>query len=585
MPHRQQLFSLRFAHALRETAAEGYRWPELKRDLLAGLSVGIIAIPLAMALAIASGVPPQHGLYTCIVAGFVIAFAGGSRFSISGPTAAFVVILVPVTAKYGLAGLALATIASGLLLVVMAMLRLGRFISYIPEAVTLGFTAGIAVVIATLQLKDLFGLPISQMPLHYLEKLEVLARAGDLAQWPTMLVSGVTLWVMLAWPRWFAKIPPHLPAIAIGTLLGILLHSQGLEVDTIGSRFHFQSTSGEWLPGIPNMLPQLVWPWQLPALDGKPLTFSSELLTDLLTAAFAMAMLGAIESLLCAVVLDNMTGKRHSANSELLGQGIGNVVTPFLGGFTATAALARSAANVRAGAVSPVAAMVHALVVLLALLVLAPLLSYVPMAVMAALLLVVAWNMSEAPKALHLINTAPRSDVWVFVLCFGLTVLFDMVIAISCGVMITALFFVRDVAAMTRLQDLSIQHKWGVGQLEPDQLVCRVNGPLFFAAADLIFVELMHLSKGKRHVVLLLDGVTVLDAGGLAALEKFLSFCQKQGIALYLAELQFQPLKTLARARIAPQPGLLSYHPHLHDALQSMRAAQYPSAEIEISGL
>lgn len=571
MPHRQHLFSLRIGHALRETAAEGYGIAELKRDLLAGVTVGIIAIPLAMALAIASGVPPQHGLYTCIIAGFLIALCGGSRLSISGPTAAFIVILYPVTQKYGLAGLSIATVLSGVLLIAMAMVRLGRFIAYIPEAVTLGFTAGIAVVIATLQLKDVFGLQVGAMPEHYLEKLHTLMKAGDTAQWPSMLVAVATLWLMWFWPKWQPKIPAHLPAILFGSVLALVLAKFGYVVDTIGSRFQFTNAQGELMFGIPDMLPGLSWPWDLPGADGKPLVFSSELVKDLFTAAFAMAMLGAIESLLCAVVLDGMTSKRHSANSELLGQGIGNIVAPFFGGITATAALARSAANVRAGAVSPVSGMVHALVVLAALLLLAPLLSYVPMAVMAALLLVVAWNMSEAPKALHLINTAPKSDVWVFTLCFSLTVLFDMVIAISCGVMIAALFFVRDVAAMTRLQDISQQQKWGIGDLQPEQRVFRISGPLFFAAADRIFAELLHQTKEQAQLVVLMDAVSVLDAGGLSALEKFLSHCEKHNKQLYLAELQFQPLKTLAKAQIKPVDGLLSYHSNLHDALQLMR--------------
>jgi SulP family sulfate permease len=570
MQHRKHLFSLRLFHALREVAAEGYGFSELQRDVLAGISVGIIAIPLAMALAIAIGVPPQYGLYTAIIAGFLIPLFGGSRFSISGPTAAFIVILYPVVQKYGLSGLLLATVLSGLMLVAMATLRLGRFIEYIPESVTLGFTAGIAVVIATLQIKDVFGLQITQMPEHYLEKLLMLLQSADSAQWPAMTVAGLTLWVMWQWPKLGTRIPPHLPAVLLATGLAVGLNHFGHSVETIGSRFSFTNADGSLVAGIPDMLPSLQWPWLMPGANGEPLVWSSELAKDLLTAAFAMAMLGAIESLLCAMVLDGMTGRRHSANSELMGQGIGNIVAPFFGGITATAALARSAANVRAGAVSPVAAMVHAVVVLLALFALAPLLSYLPLSGMAALLVVVAWNMSEAPKALHLINTAPKGDLLVFAVCFSFTVLFDMVIAISSGIIIAALLFVRSVAEMTKVSDVSENPKLMPHRLADGHKVYRISGPLFFAAADRVFAELTALTQQQQQVVLLMDGVSLLDAGGLAAFEKFTSACEKHQCHILLADLQFQVLKTLAKAKIRPIEGVLSFYPTLQDALTTL---------------
>ena len=570
MQHRKHLFSLRIFHALREAASEGYGIAELQRDILAGVSVGIIAIPLAMALAIAVGVPPQYGLYTAIIAGFLIPLFGGSRFSISGPTAAFIVILYPVVQKYGLSGLLLATVLSGLMLVAMATLRLGRFIEYIPESVTLGFTAGIAVVIATLQIKDVFGLQITQMPEHYLEKLLALLTSADSAQWPAMVVAGVTLWIMWQWPKLGSRIPPHLPAVLLATGVAFGLNQFGYSVETIGSRFSYTNADGAMVGGIPDMLPSLQWPWLLPGANGEPLVWNSQLAKDLLTAAFAMAMLGAIESLLCAMVLDGMTGRRHSANSELMGQGIGNIVAPFFGGITATAALARSAANVRAGAVSPVAAMVHAAVVLLALFALAPLLSYLPLAGMAALLLVVAWNMSEAPKALHLINTAPKGDLLVFGVCFSFTVLFDMVIAISSGIIIAALLFVRSVAEMTKVSDVSENPKLMPYRLADGHKVYRISGPLFFAAADRVFAELTALTQQQQQVVLLMDGVSLLDAGGLAAFEKFTTACEKHQCHILLADLQFQVLKTLAKAKIRPIEGVLSFYPTLADALKTL---------------
>lgn len=570
MSDRSHLFSLRLGHALREVLADGYDLNKLSKDLLAGITVGIIAIPLAMALAIASGVAPQYGLYTAIIAGFVIALTGGSRYSISGPTAAFVVILYPVALKYGLSGLLIATVLSGFMLLLMAMFRLGRLIEYIPESVTLGFTAGIAVVIATLQIKDFFGLAIADMPEHYVEKIAVLAQHFPQLSLPALLVAAVTLVVMLLWPKLKTVIPAHLPALFIGTLLALLLLSFGFELDTIGSRFSYTMPDGSSGSGIPPYLPYFDWPWLRPGPDGAVLAFSWQLVKDLLAAAFAMAMLGAIESLLCAVVLDGMSGRRHSANSELFAQGLGNIITPFFGGITATAALARSSANFKAGAQSPVAAMVHALVLLLGLVMLAPVLSYVPMAALAALLLMVAWNMSEAPKAVHLLKTAPRSDIWVFISCFSLTVLFDMVIAITAGILLAALLFVKEIAEMSKVTDISHNRKQ-VEQPVPDGWqVLKISGPLFFAAAERIFADIARLTNNSRGIVLYMDGVPLLDAGGLAALNKLISKCQKNHTELMIADLQFQPLKTLARAGVKPLPGILSFYPTLREALEML---------------
>lgn len=580
MPHRAHLFSLRPGHAVREAClAEPYGGRRFSRDVMAGITVGIIAIPLAMALAIASGVAPQYGLYTAIIAGFLIALVGGSRFSISGPTAAFVVILYPVAQQFGLGGLLMATFMAGVLLVIMALMRLGRLIEYIPESVTLGFTAGIAVVIATLQVRDFFGLTGGALPEHYWDKLVVLGEGLPGLDPLSTLVAAATLAVMVLWPRLKTPVPPHLPAVVIGTLLAFLLNSNGAAIETIGSRFSYLMPDGSAGSGIPPFLPEFQWPWQQPGADGQPLGLSWNLFAALLPAAFAIAMLGAIESLLCAVVLDGMTGKRHSANSELLGQGIGNMVVPFFGGITATAALARSAANVRAGAESPVAGMVHAGVVLLALVLLSGVLSWLPMPVMAALLLIVAWNMSEAPKALHLLKTAPRSDLLVFMTCFLLTVMLDMVIAITTGVLLAAVLFMREMAAMTRITDIT-----GTERLKPFTLpkgwrVYKINGPLFFAAAERIFGELAAMSSGARGFVLYMDGVTLLDAGGLSALNKLIEACRRDGTEVVVADLQFQPLRALARAGVQPQPGVIRFSPSLQAALASVSGSGSQSSQ------
>lgn len=535
---------------------EKYTVSRLSRDLIAGITVGIIAIPLAMALAIGSGVPPQYGLYTSAIAGIVIALSGGSRFSVSGPTAAFVVILYPVAQQFGLSGLLMATLLSGVFLILFGLARFGRLIEYIPLPVTLGFTSGIGITIATMQIKDFFGLEIAHMPEHYLPKVAALAVAlpglnpGDAA------IGIVTLGVLVLWPRLGIRLPGHLPALLAGCAVMGVVHLLDGDVATIGSRFHYLLADGTQGSGIPPLLPQLVLPWDLP---GSSFTLSFDALRALLPAAFSMAMLGAIESLLCAVVLDGMTGTRHNANSELIGQGLGNLAAPFFGGITATAAIARSAANVRAGATSPLAAVFHALLVLLALLALAPLLSWLPLSAMAALLLMVAWNMSEAHKVIGLLRRAPKDDIVVMLICLSLTVLFDMVIAISVGVVLASLLFMRRVARMTRLAPLNVS-------VPEDVLAVRVTGPLFFAAAEGIFTPLLAQAAGKRVIVMQWDAVPVLDAGGLDALQRFIERLP-DGCELRICHLEFQPLRTLARAGVQPIPGRLAFFPGSDAAL------------------
>ncbi|MDP1602234.1 MAG: C4-dicarboxylic acid transporter DauA [Legionella sp.] len=571
MPHRAHLFSLRIGHALKESCvSETYTLSRFWKDLLAGLTVGVIAIPLAMALAIASGVAPQYGLYTAIIAGAIIALTGGSRFSISGPTAAFVVILYPITQKYGLGGLLVASVLSGIILVLMALFRLGRLIEYIPESVTIGFTAGIAIVIATLQIKDFLGLPIAKMPEHYVEKIGVLIHAIPSTHWPSLLVALVTLGFMLWWPRLKTPVPPHLPAVLIGSFIALFLNQAGFAVDTIGSRFSYLLADGIAGHGIPPVLPHFSWPWLQASADGSPIIWHWQTLQDLLPGAFAIAMLGAIESLLCAVVLDGMSGKKHSANSELMGQGIGNIITPFFGGITATAAIARSAANFKAGAQSPIAAVIHSLVVLLSLVVMAPFLAYLPMPAMASLLIMVAWNMSEAPKAKHLLKTAPGSDIWVFLTCFSLTILFDMVIAITVGIVLAALLFMKEMAEMTKVLDITTHKRLHAEQIPEDWRIFQITGPLFFAAADKVFGELTILCQSLKGVILYMEGVAILDAGGLVAFNRFITKCRQNNTEIFLTDLQLQPLKSLVKAGIKPLKPVITFHPTLHEALNEL---------------
>lgn len=540
---------------------EPYSFSRFIKDMIAGVTVGIIAIPLAMALAIGSGVAPQYGLYTAAIAGIVIALTGGSRYSVSGPTAAFVVILYPVSQQFGLSGLLIATLMSGIILVVMGLARLGRLIEYIPLSVTLGFTSGIAITIATMQVQNFFGLKLEHVPENYIDKLIALSQAFPSLQLSDTLIGFTTLLVLIFWPKLGLKLPGHLPALIAGTGVMGIMHLLGHDVATIGSSFSYILEDGTQGQGIPPILPQIILPWNLP--DTHSFDISWNTISALLPAAFSMAMLGAIESLLCAVILDGMTGKKHHSNGELIGQGMGNIVAPFFGGITATAAIARSAANVRAGATSPIAAVVHSLLVLLTLLVLAPMLSYLPLAAMSAILLIVAWNMSEAHKVVDLIRRAPKDDIIVMLLCLSLTVLFDMVIAITIGIVLASLLFMRKIANMTRISiSPSTNSDRGL-------LVVRINGPLFFAAAERIFAELKEKGADYQTIIMQWDAVPVLDAGGLHAFQGFVRETGKEK-HIVVCDISFQPLKTLARAKIEPIKGQLSFYATLAKALEEI---------------
>jgi SulP family sulfate permease len=550
--------SLPLFAAWRQTLRAGYSWKALRGDLSAGLTVGIIAIPLAMALAIAVGVAPQHGLYTVLIAAPLIALCGGSRFNISGPTAAFVVILLPITQQYGLGGLLLCTLMAGVILIAMGLLRAGRLIEFVPYPVTLGFTAGIGIVIAVLQIKDLFGLHLAGTPQHLPEQVNLLIHALPSLQLGDSLVGVACLATLLIWPRLVPKIPAHLVALAIGALLALALEQLGLHVATLGERFSYQLDGIEY-PGIPPFLPDLALPWNLPGADGQPLVLSFELIRQLLAPAFAIAMLGAIESLLCAVVADGMTGSKHDPNAELIGQGLGNLAAPFFGGITATAAIARTAANVRAGAFSPVAALVHAGVVLAAILLLAPLFSYLPMAALAALLLMVAWNMSEPQHVVHTLRIAPRSDVLVLLTCLVLTVLFDMVLAVGVGLLLAAGLFIKRMSELTDTAALSRQQREALRDLPAHVLAYAIRGPLFFGAAEKALSVLRRFTPGVRVVIVDISAVPLLDMTALAALDNVLRDYRQQGIALILSGPTAQVRLQLRRADIHRRAGQLAY--------------------------
>ena len=542
--------TLPFASALRGVAARGYRSEDFRADLGAGVTVGIVALPLSMALAIASGAPPQLGLFTAIVGGAVVALAGGSMHSVTGPTAAFVVLLAPVTARYGVSGLMVATLMAGAILVAMGLLRLGNLIQFIPHPVTTGFTAGIGVTIAVLQLGDFLGL-------GPLEGDRIWDRIGDLAdrflqsRWPDVAIGFFALALMIFFPKLTKRVPAPLVAVVGAAVAGVILTAAGSDVTTITTRFG----------GIPAMPPSPVLPWTI----GEGTSWA--LVPELAPTAVAIAMLGAIESLLCAVVADGMTGSRHDPDSELLGLGLGNLIVPFFGGFAATGAIARTATAIRAGGRTPLAAVIHAGFLLAAVLVLAPLLGYIPMAAMAALLLVVAWNMSDASHFLRMLRIAPRSDITVLLVCFFLTVLFDMVVAVGVGVVLAALLFMRRMVEISGAQLLGGPQGHTAIGLPPGVVFYDVGGPLFFGAAQKALSALTTITGDVHTVIIDLEDVPAVDATGLVALESIIEDLNDLGIKVVLTGVQTQPKKAFARAGMVDVSGKLEITDNVGDTI------------------
>jgi SulP family sulfate permease len=549
--------------------AGGTGWA-LRNNLLAGLTVGIVALPLSMALAIAAGAPPQHGLYTAIVAGTVIALAGGSPVNVSGPTAAFVVVLLPIVQDYGLGGLLVAGMLAGFVLVALGLARMGKLIEVVPYPVTVGFTAGIGVVIATLQIKDLLGLDLGLLDGHFTDKVLATAAALPTLRWQEATIGGLTLAVLLLWPRLDRRLPAHLVAVVVGSVAawaGTVL-IDGFAVETIGSRFHYvvDGVAGSGIPPVP---PEFAWPWQQPGPDGQPVGLTFDLIRSLLGAALTIAILGALESLLCAVVADGMSGRRHDPNDELIGQGLGNIAASLFGGIPATAAIARTATNIRAGATSPLAAVVHALFLLAAVLLLADLLAYVPMASMAALLLIVAWNMSDAKHFVRTLRVAPLPDRATLLVCFALTVLFDMVIAVGVGMTLAGILFIRRSIALTGVSAIETPRAEHAHQdpLPPGVIVYDINGPLFFGSAQRALKSIMAVNPGIRVVVLDMADVTMLDMTGIVAMESIVAGLSGRGVKLVIANLAPRMIRKLGRAGVRPRRGHVALARGLDDAL------------------
>jgi len=532
-------------HAVRQTLRRGYKLADFRADLIAGIVTGIVALPLSMALGIATGVPPEHGLYTAIIAGFIASLTGGAPLQVTGPTAAFVVLLVPITSRYGLGGLCLASAMAGAILLLMALCRLGTLVRYVPHPVTLGFTGGIGVVIATLQLKDFLGLPVGAMPDTYIEKVQMLYRALPHLNLADAGVGLGTLALLLVLPRVAPKVPPALVALGLAGVASFALHQlvPGFSVSTIMDKFSFVE-NGVRQAGIPRLPPMPSLSWFAQGLDGQPLIITQQLLIDLLPSAIAIALLAAIESLLAAVVADGMSNRRHNSDAELLGVGLANLITPFFGGFAATGAIARTATNIRAGARSPFASMLHAGFVLASIIAMAPVLGYLPMASLAALLLQVAWRMSDAPNVLRALKESPREDVVVLVTCLTLTVVFDMVVSVSVGVLLSALLFSRRMAAAAEAEQQANPNNSGV-------LVHKVHGPLFFGDAERVMEPLYELDAGTRAVIVDLQDVTLVDASGIASLETAVQAVSRNDVPVYLVAPSGQlPRNAIARANL-----------------------------------
>ena len=554
---------------LRARLREGYGAKDFRSDLMAALVVGVVALPLSMALAIACDVPPQHGLYTAIIAGVVCALLGGTYYQVTGPTAAFVVILLPIVHKFGLAGLLVAGMLAGMMLVVMGLARLGKLMQFVPHPVTSGFTMGIAIVIGVLQLKDVFGVKLPRTE-GVFEYVEALVEARHAFNYWDVGIAVITL-AMLVWlPRIIKRIPVPLIALVIAALVvvicGYVLPADwGFQATTIGSKFTYPLGGGEVGHGIPPLPPMPVLPWQVADPGHAGFELNLQVIRELLPSAFAIAMLGAIESLMAAVVADGMGGSRHDPNAELIALGVGNMIVPFFGGIAATGALARTATNIRAGARSPFASAMHSIFILACTIALAPLVSYLPMAALAALLIIVARNMSEARHFFRLARIAPKSDVIVMMTCFGLTVIFDMVIAVTVGVVLAALLFMRRMAIVTQVE-LETQEELKI-DVPPGIRVYEIAGPLFFGAAKSA-METLHTVGDQDHTYILgMRHVPTVDATGLVAIESMIDRLHRSRIKIIFAGLSTDMSELFARAGIKRAPGKIAYAPDVETAV------------------
>ncbi len=532
------------------TDLKNYSGSQLTKDIIAGIIVAIIALPLSIALAIASGVGPEAGIYTAIVAGFITAAFGGSSVQISGPTAAFATIVAGIVAKNGVEGLAIATIMAGLLLIVMGIFKFGNLIKFIPHTITTGFTAGIAVTLVIGQLKDFFGVTYQngEAPIETLEKFEAFIHNASTINYQAIIVGLVCLVILFIWPKIYEKIPASLLAVAAGI---VMVKGLGMDVLTIGDLFSVKS-------GFPAFV--------MPKAD-----FNS--IASLLPDAFTIAILAGIESLLSCVVADGMANKKHRSNAELIGQGLGNISSALFGGIPATGAIARTAANVKNGGRTPVSSMVHALVLLLVVVVLMPYASLIPMPAIAAILINVAFNMCQYKQVIHIAKTSPKSDIFVLVITFLLTVIFDLVVAIEFGILAACVLF------MKRMSDESTVESWKYTEDEnddPESLSLRVvsphisvyelNGPLFFAVVGEI--AKIKPREETKCIILRMRSVISVDTDALNTLEAFIKKCYNNEIKVILSHVNPQPMKAIKKSGIYDIIGQENFCANIDTALK-----------------
>ena len=519
-------------------------------DLVAGVTVGLVALPLAMAFAIASGVPPQAGLYTAIIAGFLISALGGSTTQIGGPTGAFVVVVYGIVARHGLDGLYMCTLMAGVLLVILGITGLGTAVKYIPRPVVVGFTNGIAVIIASTQIKDFFGLKVDKVPGEFLARMEVLARNFQTLSPLETGLGVLALALIIVFARYVKKVPGYIVALFVGTAIVAIFK---LPVETIGTRFG----------GIPSGLPKL----QVPQ-------FRFDLLRPLISPAVTVAMLGAIESLMSAVVSDRMSGGKHNPNVELVAQGVANVFSPLFGGLPATGAIARTATNIRSGAKTPVAGMVHALTLLAIVLFAAPLARFIPLAVLAAILFVVSYNMGEWREIPELLKLS-HLEIGTWAVTFLLTVFADLTVAVEVGMILAALVFIRKVTSTTTVAQVTeeyvregyahiLQHK----EIPAYVTIFRIHGPFLFGATDKIEEIFAQIDELPPIVILRLRNMTAIDATGLQALEKLADVVHSSGRGLILCGAREQPARLMKQAEFEQHVGSENICRSVEEALE-----------------
>lgn len=531
-------------------ALRSYSSQSLLHDLLAGVTVGLVALPLAMAFGIASGVTPQAGLYTAVVAGFLISALGGSRTQIGGPTGAFVVIVAGIVTRFGLPGLAMVTLMAGIILLVMGLTGLGTAVRFIPRPVVIGFTNGIAVLIASTQIRDFFGLRTATVPSEFLPRLRVLLAHATTLNMPAFLLGAGTLLILLLLPRVSKRIPAPIVGVLACTLVGVAFH---LPVETIGSKFG----------GIPRGLP----PFSIP-------DFHAEHILPLIPSAFTVALLAALESMLSAVVADGMTGDRHNPNVELVAQGIANITSPVFGGIPATGAIARTATNIRSGARSPVSGMVHALTLLIILLVAAPLASYIPLTALSAVLFVVAYNMGEWHEIIGIFQQG-FTAIAVWLVTFALTVFADLTVAVGVGMALAALVYIYRVAETTSVLPVTddyirdgLSHSLQGRIIPPYVTLLRIHGPFLFGTTEKLVEESANLEAFAPVVILRLRNMTAIDATGIHAIETFARRLHESGRSLLLCGAMQQPSKLLRQPRFIARVGKENIMPDIQAALE-----------------